>query len=718
MSTITKDLGVVTAYGYYKAGGGTMTESEFTQFMVDFGAASKTATEAAQAAAESAQTSAAHSADAQDSAEEARQSASIASARAIEADTAAGASIDAKNDAVTAQTAAQTAKTQAESARDEAQECATRAETAAESIDFGLDPVPTQGSNNAVSSGGVYEALHNTDTTLSQSGQAADAKKTGDTIDVLKTDLSRLSKYGAKNVCPTAVISRTYQGVTLTSNGDGIFSITGTAGANVHNNIYANNSSFPDGIKAGDTLTGYVQTTNDNIRFYVMWWVGGTKIETNDNWMTSGYKKFAIPNDATGMEIRISVMKNTVTSNDTVIPFLFADKLKHDYDEEIETNNTDISSIKSLMPYGYAHIETTATEGLVNKWNQISDPSGYSYIKQSVVVGDKYKASGYYYGGNYPAYIILNGDSVLSYYNPDNTGAFDNIEITIPANATHLVVNGFTNAQAMLSKYGMVKAASSGHLDSVVVGVGKGYLYNNINAAVLKNVGSVIAVDYGTYETEIENLATDKTIIGKDKDLCIMTGTDRDYETPPIETSGGIIKHFTVNMVNADGVSHAGYCLHSDTSSCIGKTLIVEDCKFNCEGQHTIGMGIWPDESVLYKNCEFIFDDSEETPEHAPFFAHNAGESTGEATVRFHNCIFRGTGYALKLSSYSGACIMHFEFIGCTFESGTLSGENMIWTDYVSGDTHDQSNLHRFKGKMPLLATSHGNNISILNYGG
>lgn len=190
MSTITKDLGVVTAYGYYKAGGGTMTESEFTQFMVDFGAASKTATEAAQAAAESAQTSAAHSADAQDSAEEARQSASIASARAIEADTAAGASIDAKNDAVTAQTAAQTAKTQAESARDEAQECATRAETAAESIDFGLDPVPTQDSTNAVSSGGVYEALHNTDTTLSQSGQAADAKVVGDEVDGLKADLS------------------------------------------------------------------------------------------------------------------------------------------------------------------------------------------------------------------------------------------------------------------------------------------------------------------------------------------------------------------------------------------------------------------------------------------------------------------------------------------------------------------------------------------------
>ena len=42
-----------------------------------------------------------------------------------------------------------------------------------------VDATPTQGSTNAVSSGGVYEALHNTDTTLSQSGQAADAAAVG-----------------------------------------------------------------------------------------------------------------------------------------------------------------------------------------------------------------------------------------------------------------------------------------------------------------------------------------------------------------------------------------------------------------------------------------------------------------------------------------------------------------------------------------------------------
>ena len=43
-----KNLGHATAYAYYKAGGGTMTEAEFTEFMADFGTASQTAVEAAQ----------------------------------------------------------------------------------------------------------------------------------------------------------------------------------------------------------------------------------------------------------------------------------------------------------------------------------------------------------------------------------------------------------------------------------------------------------------------------------------------------------------------------------------------------------------------------------------------------------------------------------------------------------------------------------------------
>ena len=65
-----------------------------------------------------------------------------------------------------------------------------------------VDATPTQGSTNAVSSGGVYEALHNTDTTLTQSRQAADAKVVGDEITDLKSGFSNNFSVGI-NLIPT-----------------------------------------------------------------------------------------------------------------------------------------------------------------------------------------------------------------------------------------------------------------------------------------------------------------------------------------------------------------------------------------------------------------------------------------------------------------------------------------------------------------------------------
>lgn len=53
-----------------------------------------------------------------------------------------------------------------------------------------VDPIPTQGSTNAVSSGGVYSAIPTIDATLTQSGQAADAKVVGDEISDIKEDLN------------------------------------------------------------------------------------------------------------------------------------------------------------------------------------------------------------------------------------------------------------------------------------------------------------------------------------------------------------------------------------------------------------------------------------------------------------------------------------------------------------------------------------------------
>ena len=159
-----KNLGHATAYAYYKAGGGTMTEAEFTEFMADFGTASQTAVEAAQAALASknaaqtaattattkaseattaAQTATTKAGEASTSASTATSAkdtavsaASTATTKATEATTAAATAVSAKDDAVSANTAAQSAKTAAQTAQ-------TGAETAAASVEASAAQIAT-----------------------------------------------------------------------------------------------------------------------------------------------------------------------------------------------------------------------------------------------------------------------------------------------------------------------------------------------------------------------------------------------------------------------------------------------------------------------------------------------------------------------------------------------------------------------------------------------
>ena len=134
MSTITKDLGVVTAYGYYKAGGGTMTEAEFIQFMVDFGTASKTAVDAAEAALESERAAKESEETSTRKASEAGESASTASTKAGEAAQSASDADTAKDDAVTAKNAAETAQGKAETAQGAAEDAAESVSASAAQI--------------------------------------------------------------------------------------------------------------------------------------------------------------------------------------------------------------------------------------------------------------------------------------------------------------------------------------------------------------------------------------------------------------------------------------------------------------------------------------------------------------------------------------------------------------------------------------------------------
>ena len=186
MSNTKKNLGHVTAYAYYKAGGGTMTEEEFTEYMADFGDAAERAVDAAseaatsEANAASSATAAANSASAALTSEENANGAMLSAySDANRADTAADTATSAKNDAVSAKTAAQSAKTAAETAASTATTKATAAANSATAAAGSATAAANSATEAATTAQGISEHLDQID-------------ENTDAIEGLKEDLNNI----------------------------------------------------------------------------------------------------------------------------------------------------------------------------------------------------------------------------------------------------------------------------------------------------------------------------------------------------------------------------------------------------------------------------------------------------------------------------------------------------------------------------------------------
>ena len=217
-----------------------------------------------------------------------------------------------------------------------------------------VDLVPTQGSNNAVSSGGVYEALHNTDTTLSQSGQAADALETGK----IKEDLYENERFNKSEW----------------ENGG----ISCSTGENVTNSSRIRTKSFlPWGTKK-------IYSTNANVRFLVYaynssdayvggWWGDGTfnptdvkgvsSVDFNAIYSNPTYSEYRLRACIyiNGGTARVETISDVYIDSLPVVDFIKTSaNLTLERVEKIP-NNTDFDSLLSAGNYyveNYASIST------------------------------------------------------------------------------------------------------------------------------------------------------------------------------------------------------------------------------------------------------------------------------------------------------------------------------------------------------------------------
>ena len=196
------NLGTVTAYGYAKDKGYTGTEEEFAALMASYASVAEEAAESAEDAAASAQTATTKAGEASASATAAATAKTAAQTAQSNAETAAQTATtkagEASVSATTASSKASQAATSATTATNKATEAAESATSAAGSATTATTKAgeASTSATNAENAAQRAEEAAETlviDTTLSNAGQAADAKKTGDELSSLKEDFSDIA---------------------------------------------------------------------------------------------------------------------------------------------------------------------------------------------------------------------------------------------------------------------------------------------------------------------------------------------------------------------------------------------------------------------------------------------------------------------------------------------------------------------------------------------
>lgn len=148
----------------------------------------------------------------------------------------------------------------------------------------------------------------------------------------------------------------THNGITYTWDENGSCAVTGTSSSQSVNVIYSNTSILPLGVYQG--MTYKVSYSSTNVNFQVRFYVNGAWSAVYDS-KTNG--SFTVPTGATGMLMRLTVLTENVTVDETVTPIVRYALSNIELEERINNecfithglvdSNTDINNIKASGYY-------------------------------------------------------------------------------------------------------------------------------------------------------------------------------------------------------------------------------------------------------------------------------------------------------------------------------------------------------------------------------
>lgn len=250
--------------------------------------------------------------------------------------------------------------------------------------------------------------------------------------------------------------------------------------------------------------------------------------------------------------------------------------------------------------------------------------------------------------------------------------------------------------------------------------------YKSINEAISNaNENDIIKVYPGTYNEVVIIPDMNISLVGTDKEKCIIKNTTGLYKNAPVFAYGNfLLENLTVQMTTEDvgkwqpsyvGSNAAntfpGYAIHIDHSNSkddgtIHKSL-VKNCKFYSEAFPAAGVGINANQIISFINCEFVRNCQELNYRNdncqGAFVGHSANYDVKNQTLVLENCKF--------ISNYGNAANFLMTLAG-EKNAKIKAINNQFWSEELKS-----SNCVEYKkGKSMLDKRSRRNTANCLNY--
>jgi len=224
----------------------------------------------------------------------------------------------------------------------------------------------------------------------------------------------------------------------------------------------------------------------------------------------------------------------------------------------------------------------------------------------------------------------------------------------------------------------------------------------------------IIKIHPGEYKEHLILNGERISLLGTNRDTCIIRDDSGDYVKAPLTASGNAnISNLTFLSTHNDKIAYAipSYAVHLDSPG--AGTMTFKNCKMVSMQNSAVGIGTQQDQTLIFDHCEIRKNSSYAG---GAFYCHNSSFSNvTNQHIIVKNChITTNIGSALKIDDANTFNNGNNSPMDIAFYNNTLSSDQLDEdTDVVC--FRDAPLNDGISGQIKLVKDSHGNNIKELN---